>query len=251
MSRGTRTIADALRFALAQRGQPYLWGGTSRSQGGFDCSGLIWAAYRQAGFTGIARTTYDMIHQGVAVPMNQLQPGDLIFPSTHHVGIYLGNGRVLSSPHTGAVVHISQLSGFGYLTARRLINGGNGVVAPRGIAGVHFGLPVPSSNPIDRLPHPSTHATAALLALLSDHQPIKGAPITLPKPGETLAKLMPQFGSASLTGSAPAGLAANALPTQRQLPQLQVPQSPTASGLSTGQVATNLDSIRRQLLKVQ
>src|SRR5439155_9991214 len=119
--------------------------------------------------TGIGRTTYDQIKQGVRVAANQLQPGDIVFPEAGHEGLYLGGGRVLEAPHTGDRVKIVPLSAFGFMTARRLINGGGGIVPPRGLGGVHpgTGLPVPSSNPADRLPHPNAHATAALLALLS------------------------------------------------------------------------------------
>lgn len=244
---GRHTIAEAIALARHQLGTPYVWGGSA--PGGFDCSGLVYWAYRQAGYSGIGRTTYEQIKQGVAVGPRQLQPGDIVFPSAHHEGLYVGNGMVLEAPHTGDKVKLIPLSEFGFMTARRLLHGGGGIIPPRGLGGVHpgTGLPVPSQNPADRLPHPNANASAALLALLSDHQPIKGAPITLPKPMDTLAKLMPQ--PAAATSTQP-GLAGNALPTQQQLPTLQVPSSPTASGQSTGQVASNLDSIRRRLLQV-
>lgn len=135
-----------LQFARKQIGQPYVWGGESRAEGGFDCSGIIYAAYKRAGYQGVGRTTYELIKQGVPVSWNQIMPGDIVFPSTHHVGIYLGNGKVLSAPRTGEKVHVSSINDFGGAAAgiRRLINGGGGIVAPKKIAGIApSGLPKP------------------------------------------------------------------------------------------------------------
>jgi hypothetical protein len=104
----------------------------------------------------MGRTTYQQILQGRAVNRNQLHPGDIIFPSPHHEGLYIGNGMVLEAPHTGTRVQTIPLSQFGFWQARRLIGGGGGIVPPRGIAGQNnFGLPVGSNNPQDRLPHPN------------------------------------------------------------------------------------------------
>jgi hypothetical protein len=107
----------------------------------------------------MGRTTYQQILQGRAVNRNQLHPGDIIFPSPHHEGLYIGNGMVLEAPHTGTRVQTIPLSQFGFWQARRLIGGGGGIVPPRGIAGQNnFGLPVGSNNPQDRLPHPNQAA---------------------------------------------------------------------------------------------
>ena len=143
-SRGANRIQQVISFARHQLGEPYVWGGTGPS--GWDCSGIVYAAYRHAGYQGIGRTTYDQIKQGHAVSQGNLQPGDIVFSSPHHEGLYIGNGRVLSAPHTGATVHILPLASFGFYAARRLIKGGGGVVPPRGgIGGVSpSGLPAPS-----------------------------------------------------------------------------------------------------------
>ena len=158
-----------IAFARRQLGQPYVWGGESRREGGFDCSGLVWAAYRAAGYKGIGRTSEQQIRQGRAVSLRSLQPGDLVFPNAGHVGIYIGNGRVLSSPHTGATVHISSLADFGGVTARRLIRGGGGLAPPRGpVVKGGVGLPVPQAQAI-QLSMPKLNftppATAAVSAL--------------------------------------------------------------------------------------
>lgn len=109
----------AVQVALAQVGTPYLWGG-ERPGVGFDCSGLVQHAYATAGLTlpRTAQTQYDagpLLPQG-AVP----QPGDLVFfgpVPTHvtHVGIALGHGRMVDAPHTGALVRVEPIAGFGRL----------------------------------------------------------------------------------------------------------------------------------------
>ncbi|NUS17653.1 MAG: glycoside hydrolase [Streptomyces sp.] len=111
--------AAAIKFALAQRGKPYVYGATG--PGSYDCSGLTQAAYRAAGVT-IGRTTYDQAKDGVTVSKADLQPGDLVFfySGLSHVGIYLGNGEIVHAPHTGAVVEVAPLSWMPFATARRV-----------------------------------------------------------------------------------------------------------------------------------
>jgi cell wall-associated NlpC family hydrolase len=72
----SQAAAQAISFAEAQLGKPYIWGGTGPV--GFDCSGLVYAAYASAGIT-IARTTYGWREDGPVVPLSALQPGDLLF----------------------------------------------------------------------------------------------------------------------------------------------------------------------------
>ena len=150
LPRGTNLIQRAIRSALNQRGTPYVWGGSA--PGGFDCSGLVYWAYRHAGYSGIGRTTYDQIKQGHPVySAAQLRPGDIVFPEAGHEGLYIGHGMILEAPHTGDHVKTIPLSSFGFWQARRLLAGGGGVIPPRvGVGGVsHSGLPVPhpSINP--------------------------------------------------------------------------------------------------------
>jgi peptidoglycan DL-endopeptidase CwlO len=98
--------AVAVRAALSRLGRPYVWGATGPDR--FDCSGLVQWAYHQAGMD-LQRTTYDQIHQGLAVPRSQVQPGDLVFPHTGHVQMAIGNGLVVEAPHAGANVRVSPL----------------------------------------------------------------------------------------------------------------------------------------------
>lgn len=101
--------ATALAFAAAQMGVPYLWGGTG--DGGYDCSGLVQAAYKSAGIAlpRVAQTQFDA---GPDVPAGKpVEPGDLVFfgtstTSVEHVGIYVGDGEMIDAPYTGTVVRL-------------------------------------------------------------------------------------------------------------------------------------------------
>ena len=94
-----------------QRGVKYVWGGASPKTG-FDCSGLVVYCYKQATGKTLPHYTGDLVKRGTAVSKKNLQPGDLIFPSNHHVGVYIGNGEFIHAPHTGDVVKISKVTKF-------------------------------------------------------------------------------------------------------------------------------------------
>jgi peptidoglycan DL-endopeptidase CwlO len=105
--------AAVLRFAFAQVGKPYVYGGTGPR--GWDCSGLTQASWRTAGVS-IPRTTWQQWAWGAnrKVSINQLQPGDLIFSEgLGHVSIYAGNGQIVHAPQTGDVVKVVKLSAYG------------------------------------------------------------------------------------------------------------------------------------------
>jgi cell wall-associated NlpC family hydrolase len=84
------------------KGTPYRWGGSS--PGGFDCSGLVQYAYARLGIQ-MPRVSGQQAHQGVRMPINRLQPGDLV-AHPGHIAVYAGNGMMWESPHTGAVVRL-------------------------------------------------------------------------------------------------------------------------------------------------
>lgn len=88
-------------------GVPYVWGGTSPS--GFDCSGLVQYVYKHALGIDISRTTSTQVNAGIGVSASDLKPGDLVFPHSGHVQMYIGNGKVIHAPQTGDVVKISNL----------------------------------------------------------------------------------------------------------------------------------------------
>lgn len=100
----------AVDFALAQLGDPYVYGGNGPNQ--WDCSGLTQHAYAAAGIA-IPRVVGPQYNALPHIALSELQPGDLVFYSDmSHVGLYLGHGRVVHAPRPGKSVEITTLSGF-------------------------------------------------------------------------------------------------------------------------------------------
>ncbi len=100
--------------AIGAMGEPYRWGGTSTDEG-FDCSGLIWYAYRDHG-VNVPRISGDQARAGRHVPrdLTALQPGDILLfaergSTVSHVGLYLGDARYIHSTTSGGV-RVSSLS---------------------------------------------------------------------------------------------------------------------------------------------
>jgi hypothetical protein len=107
-STGT-TASESAVVAQAEKyiGVPNEWGGTDPSKG-LDCSGLTQLVYGQLGVS-LPRVAADQAKTGTKVDsLASAQPGDLVFfgSPVHHVGIYVGNGKMLDAPHTGAKVQI-------------------------------------------------------------------------------------------------------------------------------------------------
>lgn len=90
----------AMRIVHAQLGKPYRWGAVGPYS--FDCSGLMVYAYRHVG-RYLPRTTYGQL-AGMRHKHKHLRVGDLVFRGNHHVGMYMGHGRVIHAPHTGSTV---------------------------------------------------------------------------------------------------------------------------------------------------
>lgn len=119
------SAADSIiTYGLAELGKPYHYG--DEGPNAFDCSGLMQFIFGKAGIT-LPRTAAQQ--QKVATPVSSPVPGDLVFygaPATH-VALYLGGGRMLAAPHTGANVQVQSV--YGSPTYGRVAGAGTGVVA--------------------------------------------------------------------------------------------------------------------------
>ncbi len=119
---GAEVVSTAQRYL----GVPYVWGGASPSTG-FDCSGLVQYVYGQLGIS-LPRTSQEQANVGIPVAsLSQATPGDLlIFNSpadgaNGHVGIYIGGGKMIDAPYTGADVRVDSVSAAGVPTTIRQI----------------------------------------------------------------------------------------------------------------------------------
>jgi cell wall-associated NlpC family hydrolase len=96
----------AAAIALQAVGVPYRWGGASPGAG-FDCSGLVYWTYGRLGIE-VPHSSYALYDRGRRV--TRMKAGDLLFFSgLGHVGIYVGNGRMVHAPHSGARVQVVSL----------------------------------------------------------------------------------------------------------------------------------------------
>ena len=102
-------------------GVPYVYGGTSPA--GFDCSGLIYYAAKEAGIS-LPRTSQAQSTLGSYVSVSDLQAGDLVFwggvGSAYHVGVYIGNGQYIHAPEPGQNVTVQSVAYFAPSFGRRL-----------------------------------------------------------------------------------------------------------------------------------
>jgi cell wall-associated NlpC family hydrolase len=102
------TAQDLVASAKKYLGTPYVWGGESLAEGGLDCSGLVQRALADLGVTGVPRVARDQATIGAEVPsLDQALPGDLVVLSGgKHIGIYVGDGRMIDAPKPGKAVTI-------------------------------------------------------------------------------------------------------------------------------------------------
>lgn len=115
-SSGSSTNSDLRQrivdFALQYEGYRYVYGGESLSEGGFDCSGLVYYVYKtNFGLSMHRSSSTQYANDGRKISKSELQPGDLVFFSDNgsrvtHVGIYIGNNKFIhaSTPSTGVII---------------------------------------------------------------------------------------------------------------------------------------------------
>ena len=108
----------AVRYAMAQVGDAYVWGATGPSA--YDCSGLTMMAWAQAG-VGLPHSSSAQQGSGRRVPESDLQPGDLVFyySPVHHVGMYIGNGQIVHAANPSSGVTVAGLHSMPYMGATR------------------------------------------------------------------------------------------------------------------------------------
>lgn len=131
---GGAGVQGVIDRAMSQLGVQYVWGGGNGrgpSTGipgpaghpgnriGFDCSGLMLYAFKGAGIT-LPRVSRNQFNAGRKVPISDLRPGDMVFykygnAPIHHVAMFIGNGKMIEAPYTGARVRITPLRTRGLL----------------------------------------------------------------------------------------------------------------------------------------
>jgi cell wall-associated NlpC family hydrolase len=117
-----KLASEVVDYARHQLGVPYSWGGTSRATG-FDCSGLVYAAYRSIGLK-IPRSSWDQLRVGRPVGFAGLRPGDLLFSEGGgHVQLVVSRNAAISAPQTGERVRYVPLAQLRpeFAGARRLL----------------------------------------------------------------------------------------------------------------------------------
>ncbi|MGW0482462.1 C40 family peptidase [Nonomuraea sp. NPDC003214] len=101
----------AVAVAKKQIGDPYRYGATG--PGSFDCSGLVQYAWKKAGVKIPRVTNSQFARIRKKVSYKHLQPGDLMFfRGLGHVGMYVGDGKMVHSPRTGQRVRVEKLRGW-------------------------------------------------------------------------------------------------------------------------------------------
>jgi peptidoglycan DL-endopeptidase CwlO len=223
----------AVQYALGQLGDPYVWG--AEGPNSFDCSGLMWAAYRSAGYYQLPRVSRDQFKwtSDRLVSRYDLLPGDLIFfasgadwTSIHHVGMYIGDGRMVHAPRTGDVVKIATVWWSRFYAATRIFGevpapGLPPIVArpPAIVPPVSSGSAAPVGTPT---PTPSRTATPSPTA----------PPSGTPTPDPTSPSPDPTSPSPDPTSPSPEPTSPSPEPTSSPTPEPTDTTSPGPTGSS-------------------
>ena len=111
---------DLCEYAKQFIGNPYVWGGTSLTNGA-DCSGFVMSVFKNFGYS-LPHYSGSQANSGTKISMSEAQPGDLIFygknGTINHVAIYIGGGQVVhaSSPSTGI-----KISSYNYRSPMKVV----------------------------------------------------------------------------------------------------------------------------------
>ncbi|GGV14974.1 hypothetical protein GCM10010182_39660 [Actinomadura cremea] len=109
-------VRTVIQAAASRRGWPYVWGGESESEGGYDCSGLMQYAFARAGIT-LPRVAADQARAGWVIPYEKAEPGDMLIWANDptapgyisHIALYIGEGKMIAAPRRGTVVQVQNV----------------------------------------------------------------------------------------------------------------------------------------------
>lgn len=111
-----KQVRTVIRAAQTRLGWPYVWGGESEAEGGYDCSGLMQFAFAKAGIR-LPRVAADQARVGWVVPYSKAEPGDMLIWANDptapgyisHIALYLGKGKMIAAPRRGTVVQVQNV----------------------------------------------------------------------------------------------------------------------------------------------
>lgn len=111
---GSERAAQVAVAAMGFMGVPYRLGGND-GETGLDCSGFVRAVFQQTVGLTLPRRAEEQARAGFEISRDELRPGDLVFfnttgPQFSHVGIFIGNGRFVHSPRSGARVRAENMA---------------------------------------------------------------------------------------------------------------------------------------------
>ena len=115
---GSITGQAVVDYACQFIGNPYVWGGTSLTDGA-DCSGFVQSVYAHFGVS-LPRTTYEMVNSGYAVSYEEALPGDLILYDGH-VGLYMGDGTIVNAMNEADGIGICSATYTNIIAVRRVL----------------------------------------------------------------------------------------------------------------------------------
>lgn len=211
----------ALAFALKQRGKPYVW--AAEGPDAYDCSGLVWAAYRSVGYRKLPRVANDQYYatRHNRVDRAALLPGDLIFfasgphwQSIHHVGMYVGDGKMVHAPSSGDVVKVSAVWWSRFYAATRIFPAVD-VTPP-----TPSPTPTPSASPT---PSPTSNPTSSPTS--SPAQPQPTVPPTTPPTARPTPSASPTSRPTPLPTALPSPSGTSAPPLSPSPPSSGAPTS--------------------------
>lgn len=107
------TASGLVTTAFGFLGVPYKFGGTN-TETGIDCSALVMLIYKESLGMVLPRTAAEQAKASESIDEKDLKPGDLVFYNTmkrtfSHVGIYIGDGKFIHAPRTGAIVRVEEM----------------------------------------------------------------------------------------------------------------------------------------------